>query len=147
MSETANRQKRILLVDDDPNICRFISESLRLRGFDVDCFGSAEHALETLEQSDYDLALLDILLPGDNGLQLCKKIRALPGKQSLPVVMMTAFYRQADQIREAREQYGATDYLLKPFPLQTLHARVDQLIGPQEQQAETGRIDINSNLQ
>ena len=147
MSETPNRQKRILLVDDDPNICRFISESLRLRGFYVDCFGSAEHSLETLEQSDYDLALLDILLPGDNGLQLCKKIRSLPGKQSLPVVMMTAFYRQADQIREAREQYGATDYLLKPFPLQTLHAKVDQLIGTQEQQVETGRIDINGNLQ
>lgn len=147
MNERSTKTKRILLVDDDPNICRFISESLRLRGFDVDCFTSAEQSLETLEQSEYDLALLDILLPGDNGLQLCKRIRALPGKQTLPVVMMTAFYRQADQIREAREQYGATDYLLKPFPLQTLHAKIDQLLGPQEQKQEAGRIDINGSLQ
>ncbi len=147
MSDTQAQEKRILLVDDDPNICRFISESLRLRGFAVDTFASAEETLKTLEESAYDLALLDILLPGDNGLQLCRTIRSLPDKQSLPVIMMTAFYRQADQIREARDLYGATDYLLKPFPLQTLHAKIDQLIGAVEQQAVEGRIDINGNLQ
>ena len=109
--------KRILVVDDDANIRRFVAESLRLRGYQVDSFEAAEPALEKLTEADYNLALLDILLPGINGLQFCHKIRQIPEKKDLPVVMMTAFYKQADHIRDAREQYGATDYLLKPFPL------------------------------
>ena len=113
--------KHILIVDDDPNIRRFLSESLRLHGYDVHSFEDAEAALQELDNHDFDLALLDILLPGTNGLQLCRKLRTLPQTKELPVIMMTAFYKQADHIRDAREQYGATDYLLKPFPLKTLH--------------------------
>ena len=71
-------KKQILIVDDDSNIRRFLSESLRLHGFDVQSFEDAESALKALEQSRFDLALLDILLPGTNGLQLCKTLRSLP---------------------------------------------------------------------
>src|SRR5512133_1605916 len=116
--------KRILIVDDDPNISRFISESLRLRGYEVQCFANAEPALAALAETPFDLALLDILLPGTSGLQLCRQLRQTPATSSLPIIMMTAFYKEADHIREAREQYGATDYLLKPFSLKILHDKI-----------------------
>ncbi len=144
--ETEGGQKRILLVDDDPNICRFISESLRLRGFEVNSFASAELALDKFEQNAYDLALLDILLPGVNGLQLCQKLREFPTGKELPIIMMTAFYKQAYHIREARQEYGAAEYLLKPFPLKTLHAKIDQLVNLPGGTESSGRVDIKGNL-
>lgn len=138
--------KQILVVDDDPNIRRFLSESLRLHGYGVHSFEDAETALEELDKHDYSLALLDILLPGTNGLQLCRKLRGLPKTSELPIIMMTAFYKQADHIRDAREQYGATDYLLKPFPLKTLHEKIDALLGTPTKTAETNRLSIEGQL-
>ena len=138
--------KHILVVDDDPNIRRFLSESLRLHGYEVHSFEDAETALEELDKHDFSLALLDILLPGTNGLQLCRKLRGIPKTSELPIIMMTAFYKQADHIQDAREQYGATDYLLKPFPLKTLHEKIDALLGAPTAASETGRLSIEGNL-
>ena len=138
--------KHILMVDDDPNIRRFLAESLRLHGYEVHSFEDAEAALLELDNHDFDLALLDILLPGTNGLQLCRKLRSLPKTKELPVIMMTAFYKQTDHIRDAREQYGATDYLLKPFPLKTLHEKIDALIGAPTAASDTERLTIEGKL-
>jgi len=143
MAEGAS--KRILLVDDDPNICRFLTEALRLRGYDVHSHNAAEPALAEIAEIGFDLALLDILLPGTNGLQLCRQIRQLSHASSIPIIMMTAFYKQADHIREAREQYGATDYLLKPFPLKTLHEKIDQFIGAPATTA-SAKLNIEGDL-
>lgn len=138
--------KRILIVDDDPSICRFISESLRLRGYEVLSFNSAEPALAALTETPCDIALLDILLPGTSGLQLCQQLRRTPATADLPVVMMTAFYKQTDHIREAREQYGATDYLLKPFSLKILHDKIATLIGAPAATATAERLSIEGTL-
>ncbi len=138
--------KHILIVDDDPNIRRFLSESLRLHGHEVHSFEDAETALLELDKHNFDLALLDILLPGTNGLQLCRKLRGFPKTSKLPIIMMTAFYKQADHIRDAREQYGATDYLLKPFPLKTLHEKIDALLGVPSKASETDRLSIEGKL-
>jgi CheY-like chemotaxis protein len=138
--------KHILVVDDDPNIRRFLSESLRLHGYAVHSFEDAETALENLDKHDFSLALLDILLPGTNGLQLCRKLRGIPKTRELPIIMMTAFYKQADHIQEAREQYGATDYLLKPFPLKTLHEKIDALLGVPTAASEKSHLCIEGTL-
>jgi len=138
--------KHILIVDDDPNIRRFLSESLRLHGYEVHSFEDAEAVLLELDNHKFDLALLDILLPGTNGLQLCRKLRSLPKTKDLPVIMMTAFYKQTDHIRDAREQYGATDYMLKPFPLKTLHEKIDALIGVPTTTTDSERLSINGTL-
>ena len=122
MSEAAS--KRILIVDDDLSICRFISESLRLRGYEVLSCASAEPALAALSETPCDLALLGLLLPGTSGLQLYRQLRQTPATSNLPIIMMTAFNKQTERLREAREQYGATDCLLKPFPLKTLHDKI-----------------------
>lgn len=139
-------KKSILVVEDDTSIRRFLSESLRLHGYHVHCYEDAEAALLELNNHTLDLALLDILLPGTNGLQLCRKLRSLPGTKDLPVIMMTAFYKQADHIRDAREQYGATDYLLKPFPLKTLLEKIDALIGAPAAAPGSGRLSIEGSI-
>jgi CheY-like chemotaxis protein len=144
ISEGGN--KHILVVDDDPDIRHLLSESLRLHGYEVHSFEDAETALDDLDNHDFSLALLDILLPGINGLQLCRKLRKSPKTSELPIIMMTAFYKQAENIQEAREQYGATDYLLKPFPLKTLHEKIDALLGTPTTASETGRQSIIGNL-
>jgi CheY-like chemotaxis protein/tetratricopeptide (TPR) repeat protein len=144
ISEGGN--KHILVVDDDPDIRHLLSESLRLHGYEVHSFEDAETALDDLDNHDFSLALLDILLPGINGLQLCRKLRKSPKTSELPIIMMTAFYKQAENIQEAREQYGATDYLLKPFPLKTLHEKIDALLGAPTTASETGRQSIIGNL-
>ncbi|NJC87195.1 MAG: response regulator [Desulfuromonas sp.] len=138
--------KRILIVDDDPNISRFISESLRLRGYEVQSFANAEPALAVLTENPFDLALLDILLPGTSGLQLCRQLRQNPATNRLPVIMMTAFYKEADHIREARDQYGATDYLLKPFSLKALHDKIAALIGMPAAAATDERLSVEGTL-
>lgn len=145
MSETT--AKRILLVDDDPSISRFISEYLRLRGYEVRSFASAEPALAAAAEDSFDLAIIDILLPGTNGLRLCRELRRKPATSDLPVIMMTAFYKEADHIREAREQYGATDYLLKPFPLATLHDKVAALIGAPAKATTEERLSVEGLLE
>ena len=139
-------RKRILLVEDDADIRRFLSESLRLRGYEVYSFDDAETALRELDNLKVDLALLDVLLPGINGLQLCGRLRARPETRDLPIVMMTAFYKQVDHIRDAREQYGATDYLLKPFPLKTLHEKIDALVGVPVENSSPESLGIEGNL-
>lgn len=138
--------KRILIVDDDPNISRFISESLRLRGYEVLGFGSAELAMTALADTSCDLALLDILLPGTSGLHLCRKLRETPATAALPIIMMTAFYKQADHVHEARELYGATDYLLKPFSLKALHEKIAGLIGLPVAAASQERLSVEGTL-
>jgi len=139
-------KKHILIVDDDANIRRFLSESLRLHGYEVHSFEEAETALRELDNLKVDLVLLDVLPPGTNGLQLCGKLRALSKTRDLPIVVMTAFYKQADNIRDAREQDGATDYLLKPFPLKTLHEKIEALIGVPTADVSSERLSIEGNL-
>jgi CheY-like chemotaxis protein/curved DNA-binding protein CbpA len=139
-------KKLILIVDEDANIRRFLSESLRLHGYHVHSFEEAETALRELGNLKVDLVLLDFLPPGTNGLQLCDKLRALSKAGDLPIVVMTAFYKQADHIRDTREQYGAVDYLLKPFPLQALHEKIEALIGVPAATVSSERLSIEGDL-
>ena len=145
MSSEGNK-KLILIVDEDANIRRFLSESLRLHGYQVHSFEEAETALRELDNLKVDLVLLDFLPPGTNGLQLCGKLRALSKTSDLPIVVMTAFYKQADHIRDAREQYGGTDYLLKPFPLKALHEKIEALIGAPAATVSSERLSIEGDL-
>lgn len=138
--------KNILIIDDDPNICRFLGESLRLQGYGVTTFGEADKGKEELLTGRYDLALIDVLLPGTSGLEICQSLRTHAATSTLPVIMMTAFYRDAEHIRQARETFGATDYLLKPFPLATLQHRVESLIGAPGAPAKSGQLTVEGNL-
>ncbi len=138
--------KKIAIIDDDQNICRFLGESLKLRGYLVDAFPAADPGLPKILEGGYDLALLDVLLPGLSGLDICRELRSAQQTARLPIILMTAFQKEARHIRQAREEYGASDYLLKPFSLATLHDKVRDLIGTADTPAAEKKFRVEGSL-
>jgi len=122
-------QHHIVLVDDDQNIRRFLDEFLKLKGFKVSSFASAEDALPVLNKGDFSIAVFDIVLPGMSGRDACAKIRENKQTANRPVILMTAIHRGTEQVQKAKEEYGATEYLLKPFSLDTLYQKILELLG------------------
>jgi len=112
-------ESRILIVEDDAEISAPLANLLRERGFQVAVSGSAETAWESLEQELFDLVLLDVMLPGQDGLELCRQLRARGGPR---IIMLSAFSEAAD--KAIGLELGADDYIGKPFDLRELVARI-----------------------
>ena len=119
----------ILIIDDDHNICKFLSEFLKLKGFEVEVFQAAEPALEAIRDKQFDLALVDIMLPGMTGVEFCRQYRNLQLKKPMQILLMTAFSREAEQLKLRREDLGIVDCLFKPFTLPDLHHRISGVLG------------------
>jgi class 3 adenylate cyclase len=114
----------VLAVDDQPTNLRLLEAVLAPRGYDVRTATSGAEALSILDSEDVDLVLLDILMPGMDGYEVCRRIRARPRTEFLPVVMITASGRQE---RLAALEVGADDFVTKPFDQSELVARVASL--------------------
>ena len=122
---------RVLLVEDDPGIGELVSEDLSDQGYAVDWAQDGDEALSLLHSFPYDLVVLDIMLPGQDGFAVTEELR---GKRlSLPVLMLTA--RDAVEDRIKGLDVGADDYLVKPFNLGELRARVRALLRRSQGQA------------
>ena len=109
MTDATTEQKRILLVDDDQKVVTSLADGLRQSGYDVETAHSGDAALELARTTEFDLALLDMRMPGMSGLELAK---ALSETVQLPFLFMSA-HGEADMVRDAA-QFGALGYLLKP---------------------------------
>jgi len=130
---------RIAVIDDDTSICHFLEAYLQLKGLEVDSFASAEEALPRLQSQGYALVLLDVVLPGLSGLETCRRLLQAEKTRHLPVILMSAVHRNPEQIEQARQEYGACDYLLKPFSLDRLYQRIGELLeGPLPARREAG---------
>jgi class 3 adenylate cyclase len=116
---------RILVVDDKPENVRLLDAVLSPRGYTVDTAGSGAEALERLAVQPPDLVLLDVEMPEIDGYEVCRRIRATPSTEVLPVIMITASAR--DEKRLALEA-GADDFVMKPFDQAELLARVRSLV-------------------
>lgn len=112
-------RNRILLVEDDYALAHVLSEDLRQSGYEVACVANGSSALEQLEQFRPDLVLLDVVLPGTNGFELCGLIRR---KNQTPVIMVTARDSKADKLKGLDN--GADDYVTKPFDFDEFVARI-----------------------
>jgi diguanylate cyclase (GGDEF)-like protein len=112
----------VLVVDDDAEIARFIEQTLRTEGFDVVVASGGQEALDLLTEATPDLAMLDVLMPGIDGIELVRRLRTEPSTATLPVIMLTAQSLPAEKI--AGLTAGADDYLVKPFDTLELIARV-----------------------
>jgi len=108
----ADTRKRILAVDDDLPALQALKLNLAQRGYDVQTAGSGEDALELIERESYDLFILDVNMPGVNGLEVCKQIRQNPKTQNTPVIFLTAKGMVGDMM-EGKEA-GSDLYLVKP---------------------------------
>jgi len=113
-------RSKILVLDDDEQIRAALRRALLYAGFDVIVAATGEEALEKALQSSPDLAILDIMLPGMDGLEVCRRLRE--DRPDLPIIMLTARDAVADRV--AGLDIGADDYVVKPFALEELMARV-----------------------
>ncbi len=118
------RQVRILLVEDEPSAARMLARGLREQSYAVDLASDGESALAQAQLNDYDLIILDVMLPRKNGVEVCGELRA--EGYSIPILMLTA--RDAVEDRVAGLDAGADDYLVKPFDFHELLARVRALL-------------------
>ena len=116
--------ERILIVEDEPAISDAVAYALREAGYDVESVGDGSVALEQARSREYDLMVLDLLLPGTSGLEVCKALRA--EASDLPIVMLTA--RDAEHERVEGLDIGADDYVTKPFSVAELVSRVRSLL-------------------
>lgn len=115
---------RLLLVEDDPRIARFVTRGLQEQSYAVDVVANGNDALYQVEINDYDLIILDVMIPGKDGFATCRDIRSL-GKR-MPILMLTA--RDAVDDRITGLDSGADDYLTKPFEFGELLARLRALL-------------------
>jgi DNA-binding response OmpR family regulator len=117
--------RKALVVEDDPDIVELLVHYLRAAGFAVDALGDGRKALERIRHESYDLLVLDLQLPGLDGLSLCAEVRRDKRTRDVPVVMLTARGDEADRI--VGLEMGADDYVVKPFSPKELVARVRAL--------------------
>jgi len=126
--------RRALVVEDDPDIVELVSLYLTRDGWTVDAVGDGRSALQRLRAGGYELVVLDLQLPGLDGLSVCSEIRRDAATRSLPVVVITARGDEADRI--VGLELGADDYLVKPFSPRELVARVRALFRRMERRAQ-----------
>ena len=118
-----DESERILIVDDEQSITDFVSYSLSKEGFKVDVASNGEEAMDAVMHKRYDLFVLDIMLPGMDGYELCRRIRS---RTTAPVLFLSARDTELDKV--VGLEIGGDDYLAKPFGVRELIARVRALL-------------------
>jgi DNA-binding response OmpR family regulator len=118
---------RILVVDDDPGVLDVVAFSLRREGFDVDEARDGESALVAARAAPFDLVILDVMLPGRSGNEVCRTLRA---ESDVPILMLTA--RDGESDRVLGLELGADDYVTKPFSTRELASRVRAILRRRE---------------
>lgn len=121
-----NFQKHILVVDDEVDLIELVSYNLKKEGFIVDSSTDGEGALKKIRKNKYDLIILDLMLPGIQGIELCRILRNDPKLANLPIIMLTAKGEEADRVIGL--ELGADDYITKPFSPRELIARVKAVL-------------------
>ena len=115
---------KALIIEDNPDIARLVAMHLK----DIECDAVIAHdgteGLKTFQQGGFDLVVLDLMLPGMDGVSVCQKLRALPGY--VPILMLTAKSTELDRVLGL--EVGADDYLTKPFSIRELQARIKALL-------------------
>ncbi len=114
---------RILVVDDEESITEFVSYNLRKEGYEVDVAHDGDQALRLAKDTQYDLVILDVMLPGMDGYEVCRRLRA---DTEVPVLFLSARDTELDKV--VGLEIGGDDYLAKPFGIRELQARVKALL-------------------
>jgi DNA-binding response OmpR family regulator len=114
---------RVLIIDDDMELCVLIKQSILQEQIEADCSGSGQAGLIKLKENDYQLVILDVMMPGIDGFETLEQIRKV---SDVPILMLTAKDDSGSKVRGLRA--GADDYLTKPFDMDELTARILSLI-------------------
>lgn len=131
--------RKVLIVEDEKEIADLEKDYLEISGFEVDVLNNGKDAINHITENNYDLLILDLMLPNTNGFEICKSIRE---KIDIPIIMVTAKVESIDKIRGLG--IGADDYITKPFDPAELVARVEAHIKQYERL--TGNKKQNDNI-
>lgn len=124
------QRQSILVVEDEEDIRELINYNLTREGFQVEAVATGEDALQSLKKLTPDLVLLDLMLPGVDGLEVCRRLKNNASTSSVPVVIVTAKGEEADVVTGL--ELGADDYVIKPFSPRVLLARVRAVLRRQD---------------
>ena len=117
---------KILIIEDEAKIARFVELELKHEGYSVETAGDGLEGLKAVGSFQPDLLVLDLMLPGISGIEVCRRLRAAEGTQSLPILMLTAKDDVSDKVMGL--DMGADDYMTKPFAIEELLARIRMLL-------------------
>jgi phosphate regulon transcriptional regulator PhoB len=116
------KTRNVLVVDDEPDIVELVSYNLTKEGFEVSTASDGEEALSRIRKDGFDFLILDLMLPGIQGTELCRILRNDPKTKNLPIIMLTAKGEEVDRVLGL--EIGADDYITKPFSPRELVARI-----------------------
>lgn len=133
---------KILIVEDDPDILGLLHFNLGKAGFETFRAENGEQALLLAKKQTPDLVLLDILMPGLNGLEVCRRMKRDPVLQHIPIMMVTAKGEEMDRI--VGLELGADDYVVKPFSIREIILRIQKLLDRREKQGEPSYLKADS---
>jgi phosphate regulon transcriptional regulator PhoB len=138
---------KILIVDDEPDIVELVTYNLKKDGFRIATASDGEEALHKIRKDKYDLVVLDLMLPGIQGVEICRIIRNDPKTAGTPIIMLTAKGEEVDRVIGLES--GADDYMTKPFSARELIARIKAVLRrtaektPTEKVVRIGKLVIN----
>ena len=138
------RMSTIAVIEDDADLHELLLHTLRQNGYEALGSTTGEGALAFLRNKKPDLLLLDILLPGQDGIEICRQVRADPSLKSIPVIFLSALGDETDRVLGL--EIGGNDYIVKPFSVRELLARIKIHLRVDPQQAEVlaiGPIELN----
>lgn len=135
------RVSRILIVEDDDDIAQLVQRYLTRAGHAADVLRAGDEALSCARDRIPDLIILDLMLPGLDGLEVCRALRAAPATRAVPIIMLTARSEETDRI--VGLELGADDYVTKPFSPNELVARVGSLLRRAQRWAESGESALS----
>ena len=136
-----DQKKSILVVEDEEDILALLHFNLIKAGYDADCASHGEEALRSVAAKKPDLILLDLMLPGIDGMEICRRLRQEEATNEIPIIMLTARGEEEDIIRGL--ELGADDYVTKPFSIKILLARVQTVLRRRrvlEQESDTEEL-------
>lgn len=119
-------RQRVLVVDDEQDLLQLVEYNLEKNGFDVTCVETGEDALRSARANQPDVMVLDLMLPGLDGLEVCRSIKGEARTRDIPVVMLTAKGEESDVVKGL--EMGADDYVTKPFSPKVLVARINAVL-------------------
>ena len=129
--------KKILIVDDEPLIVKGLKYSLEQDGYETASAADGEEAVQAFFAGNYDLVLLDVMLPKSSGIEVCQRIRE---KSNVPIIMLTAKGEDMDKILGL--EYGADDYMTKPFNILEVKARIKTIL----RRVQPGQVEQDQRL-
>jgi len=134
--EEPRRRTKVLIIDDEPDIVEFIEYNLRREQFDTRRASDGPAALRQAREEQPDIVLLDLMLPGIDGLEVCRQLRQSPETAHIPIIMLTAKGEEADVVSGL--EVGADDYVPKPFSMRLLLARMRAVLRRQGRSDQDG---------